>query len=488
MIVIRQTERPRAETPENKDFRRNIMGKRKTIVINEKTPLLFLAGPMFLELFLNTMLNNIDTMMLSHYDEYAVGAVGNANTIMFMMNILFNVIATATSVVVAQYLGAKQFDKMNMIYTLAIVVNFVVGVVLSATFCLANPLIMEFLNVSDEMRPYSMIYIYIVGGAGFLNAVFNVMVQILRCNGYTKIGMWVTFAINFVNIGGNYLFLHGPLRYLNKGVEGVAISTVTARLLAVIAVFIFFYVTKTGKIRLKYLRPFPGKLLGKMIKIGLPTAGENLTYNLYQTTLLSFVNSMGNDAVNARSYCNTLISFAMIFSNACAMSTQIITGHLVGAGKQDAAYKRVFKTLATSMPITIALASTNALLCRFTLQLFTENENIIMLGQMIMIVDIFVEAGRCLNMTFVSSLKAAGAYVFPLIMGILCNWGLGLTMGYTVGVALGVGVAGIYAGTATDECIRGLIVMYYWYKKKWYGKSVVDKKDKKLELENAHSG
>ncbi len=453
------------------------MGKKKTINIDEKTSLLFLAGPMFIELFLNTMLNNVDTIMLSHYNDYAVGAIGNANTIMFMMNILFNVIATATSVVVAQYLGAKRHDKMNMIYTLAIVVNFVVGLVLSGSFCAANPLIMKFLQVSPEMRPYSMIYIYIVGGGGFLIAVFNVMVQIMRCNGYTKIGMWITFGINIINILVNYLFLYGPLAFLDMGVQGVAIATVFSRFIAVIAIFVFFFATKTGKISLRYLRPFPRKLLVKMIKIGLPTAGENLTYNLYQTTLLSFVNGMGNDAVNARAYCNTLISFAMIFSNACAMSTQIITGHLVGAGKSEEAYKRVFRTLRTSMPITIAMASINAVLCRFTLQLFTSNSNIIALGQMIMLVDIFVEAGRCLNMTFVSSLKAAGAYVFPLIMGILCNWGLGLVTGYTVGVVLSVGVAGIYAGTATDECIRGLIVMYYWYKKKWFGKSVVEKKD-----------
>ena len=451
------------------------MGKRNTVVIDEKTPLLILAGPMFLELFLNTMVNNVDTLMLSHYDEYAVGAVGNANTIMFMMIIFFNVIATATSVVVAQYLGAKQYDKMNMIYTLAIAVNLIIGIILSVAFCAANPLIMNFLHVSDEMRPHSMTYIYIVGGGGFLMAVYNVMLQILRCNGYPKIGMYITMGINLINIAGNYLFLYGPLKPLNMGVAGVAISTVAARTMAVIAVFIFFFAKKIGKISLRYLNPFPGKLLGKMIKIGLPTAGENLTYNLYQTTLLSFVNAMGNDSVNARSYCITLIAFAMIFSNACAMSTQIITGHLVGAGKTEEAYKRVFKTLRTSMPITVALASVNALLCRYTLQLFTDNPNIIALGQMIMIVDIFIEAGRCLNMTFVNSLKAAGAYVFPLIMGILCNWGLGLTMGYFVGVVLGVGVAGIFAGTATDECIRGLIVMYYWYKKKWVGKSVVDK-------------
>ena len=453
------------------------LNRKNTVVIDEKTPLLILAGPIFLELFLNTMVNNVDTMMLSHYDEFAVGAVGNANTIMFMMNIFFNVIATATSVVVAQYLGAKQYNKMNMIYTLAVAVNLVFGIVLSGAFCAANPLIMDFLHVSPQMRPYSMIYIYIVGGGGFLLAVYNVMLQILRCNGYPKIGMYITLGINVINIGGNYLFLYGPLAHLNMGVAGVAIATVASRAIAIIAVFIFFFVRKIGKISLRYLKPFPGKLLMKMIKIGLPTAGENLTYNLYQTTLLSFVNAMGNDSVNARAYCNTLISFALIFSNACAMSTQIITGHLVGAGKHEEAYKRVFKTLKTSLPITILLASLNAILCRYTLQLFTQNPNIIALGQMIMIADIFVETGRCLNMTFVCSLKAAGAYIFPLVMGILCNWGLGLTTGYMLGVFLGLGVATIYLGTATDELIRGIIMMLYWYKKKWVGKSVVDKSD-----------
>lgn len=450
--------------------------KRQSVAIDENTPLLILAGPMFLELFLNTMLNNIDTLMLSHYDEYAVGAVGNANIILFMMNIFFNVIATATSVVVAQYLGAKQYESMNMIYTLAVTVNLVFGIILSGVFCLANPLIMNFLHVSEEMRPYSMIYIYIVGGGGFITAVFNVMLQILRCNGHTRIGMWVTFAINIINIGGNYLFLYGPWKSLGMGVAGVAISTVFARLFAVGVLLLFFYVTKTGRLSLRYLVPFPGRLLGKMIRIGLPSAGENLTYNLCQTTLLSFVNSMGNDSVNARAYCNSLIAFAMLFSSAAAMSAQIITGHLVGAGKSEEAYKRVFRTLRTSMPITIALAAINAVLCPYTLRLFTSNENVIALGQAIMIVDIFLEAGRCLNMIFISSLKAAGATIFPLIAGILCNWGLGLTTGYVAGVVLGLGVAGIFLGTATDECIRGLIVMYYWYRRKWMGKAVVEQR------------
>ena len=176
------------------------------------------------------------------------------------------------------------------------------------------------------------------------------MLQILRCNGHAKIGMYISIMINVINIGGNYMFLYGPLKFLHLGVAGVAISTVFARMLALLVAIIFFYKAGIGRLSLRLLVPFPGKLLAEMIRIGLPSAGENLSYSLYQMVLLSFVNRMGNDAVNARSYCNALISFAMLFSNAAAMSTQIIVGHLVGAGKEDAAYRRVFGTLKVSLP------------------------------------------------------------------------------------------------------------------------------------------
>lgn len=200
-----------------------------------------------------------------------------------------------------------------------------------------------------------------------------------------------------------------------------------------------------------------------------------MSYNMYQLVLLSFINGMGNEAVNAKVYCSSLISFAMVFSNSAAMATQIITGHLVGAGKEDAAYKRVFATLRISLPISIGLAVVNWLLSPFTLRFFTSNEEIIHLGFYIMLVDIFIEIGRCLNMTFVCSLKAAGDYVFPLVVGLVIMWGLGATVGYGVGVLAGFGVAGVFFGTATDEVVRGLITMTRWRQQKWRGKAVVRK-------------
>lgn len=449
------------------------MKNNKERVIDETTPLLFLAGPMFGELLLNIFINNVDTLMLSHVSELAVGAVGNANQIMFLLILMFNIIATATSVIVAQYLGAKQYEKMNTIYTLAFLVNLVVGIFLSVGFVLLKDPILTLMKVPAEMIPDARIYINIVGSSLFLQACYNVMLQILRCNGYANVGMYISIAINMINIVGNYVFLYGPLKFLNLGVAGAAIPTAIARTVALTASLVFFFRKKIGQMSLRFITPFPKTLLVDMVKIGLPSAGENMAYNLYQLVLLSFINGMGNDAVNAKVYCSSLMSFAMVFSNSAAMATQIIVGHLVGAGKIDEAHKRAFSTLKISLPITIGLATANCLLSPITLRLFTSNETVIHLGFYILMVDIVIETGRCLNMTFVSSLKAAGDYMYPLFLGLFTMWCLGAPIGYTMGVALHIGVQGVFMGTATDEFLRGLIVARRWYKKKWVGKAVV---------------
>lgn len=451
------------------------MPRKFNFEIDEKTPLLKIAGPLFFEMLLTTLLHSVDTLMLSHYNELAVGAVGNVSQVMAMLGLFFGIISLATSVVVAQYLGAKQFAKMNRIYTLAVIVNLAVGIVLCGAVVALAPRIMAWLNVSDEMRPFALTYIRIVGAGMFMQAVYRVMSQILRCNGFTKIGLYVSIGMNAVNIGGNYLFLYGALKHLGLGVAGVAISTVVANAVALVIAFHFFFSRRIGRLSLRYLKPFPLELLWQMVKIGLPSAGEQLSYNFYQMCLLAFINKMGNDAVNAKIYCYSLIHFAFLFANAAAMGTQIIVGHLVGAGKEDEAYSRVFRTLRISMPITLAITLANWLLSPWTLRWFTANEAIVAMSWWLMFVDIFIEAGRCLNLTFIYSLRAAGSYVFPLIIGLATMWGIGLTLGYGLGVAAGIGVAGVFIGTAADECVRGLVVMYYWWCRKWSGKALVEK-------------
>lgn len=452
------------------------MKQKPRMEINENTSMFLLAGPIFMELLLNILLSNVDTVMLSNYSQNAVGAVGNANQMMFMFIILFNVIAGATGVVVAQYLGARKTENMNQIYSLAVIFNLVLGIIISfVTFSSAGSL-MKLLKVDASQVGDAVTYMKIVGGFLFLQAGYNVMVQILRCHGYTRVGMYISLAVNMVNIVGNWLFLYGPLKFLNLGVAGVAISTVTARVLALTISLIIFYRLKVGRISIRVLNPFPTRILVKMLRIGVPSAGENMAYSFYQLILMSFINPMGADAANAKVYANTLMSFSVVFANAMAQATQIVTGHLVGAGREEAADKRVMKTLYTALPVSIGIATLNCLICPLTLKLFNCDAATLVLVRQILMVGIVLEIGRTTNLVVIGSMKAAGDVLFPVFVGMAVMWGVGVSVGYSCGVLLSIGVAGVFMGTASDECVRGIIALLRWRKGYWKGKTVVKEK------------
>ena len=449
------------------------MKQRKLLEINEKTSMFVLAGPIFAELLLNILLSNVDTVMLSNYSQNAVGAVGNANQTMFLFILLFNVIAGATGVVVAQFLGAKRTDNMNSIYSLAVIFNLILGALVSSVALFTADDLMGMLKVHELQMADAVKYMKIVGGFLFLQAGYNVMVQILRCHGYTRVGMYISLAVNGINIVGNWMFLYGPLKYLNLGVSGVAISTVTARVIALTVALIIFYRLKIGKISFKALNPFPTKILIKMLQIGVPSAGENMAYSFYQLVLLSFINPMGANAANAKVFVNTLMSFSVVFANAMAQATQIVTGHLVGAGREDAADKRVMKTLWTSLPVAVGIAIINVLICPVTLKLFNCDAETLVLVRQVLMVGVVIEIGRTLNLVLISSMKAAGDVLFPVVVGLIVMWGVGISVGYSCGNLLQLGVAGVFMGTAADECLRGIIALIRWKKGYWKGKAVV---------------
>ena len=201
-----------------------------------------------------------------------------------------------------------------------------------------------------------------------------------------------------------------------------------------------------------------------------------MAYSFYQLILMSFINPMGASAANAKVYASTLMSFSVVFSNAMAQATQIVTGHLVGAGCEEAAERRVMKTLWTALPVSVGIAVLNVLICPITLKLFNCDADTLVLVRQILMVGILIEIGRTANLVVIGSMKAAGDVLFPVFVGMAVMWGVGISVGYSCGVLFSLGVAGVFLGTATDECVRGIIAVLRWKRGSWKGKSVVKEK------------
>ena len=98
----------------------------------KNTSLFKLGWPIFVQSLLSMCLGYIDTLMISNYSDTAVGRIGNANQIIGFLTLAFSIIASATGVIVAQYLGAKIKEKLNQIYTVSITFNLLYSGIISA--------------------------------------------------------------------------------------------------------------------------------------------------------------------------------------------------------------------------------------------------------------------------------------------------------------------------------------------------------------------
>ncbi|MCH5202081.1 MAG: MATE family efflux transporter [Oscillospiraceae bacterium] len=432
-----------------------------------------LAIPIFFQMLLGIALGYVDTIMLSNYSDTSVGAIGNANSIIGFLALAFTVISSATGIMVSQYLGAGKREELNKVYSVAMSFNLVLSVAISlCVFFFSTPLL-NVMQVPQEMMSDADRYMKIVGGTIFTQAIINNFSQIYNSNGKTQFGMFVAIGMNIVNIFSNYLLLYGPLQSLGLGASGVAVSTSISRILAVIIGFLYFKRVIKGNLNLKYLVPFPKEILNSLLRLGIPTAGENVSYNLSQLVIGAIVNTMGLVAINARIYAVMLSMFTYMIAFAAAMATQIQVGHSVGAGDYNFAYKRVLKTLRFGLIVSISIGIVNFLLSPYTFRIFTNDKNVAALGTVIMLISVILELGRTPNIIIINSMKAAGDVKFPTILAIFSMWLLSALMSYILGVVLGMGLAGVWIAMAADEIFRGIVVFIRWIRGTWKGKKVV---------------
>lgn len=439
----------------------------QTLQINNKGLLFKLTWPIFIELVLQMLVGNVDQMMMSQYSENAVAAIGNVNTIMNFVTITFSIVTMAITIMVTQYLGSKNKEKVSEIYTVGIFINLIFSVLISAGLFFGSEALFHALKMPAELHADANIYLNIVGGLVFLQALFMSFSAIFRSNGLMKQGMYISVVVNVLNIIGNAALLP------SLGITGIAISSVFSRFIGVILVYLLFVRRIEGELHVKYLRPFPKETSKQLLRIGLPAGGESVMYNFSQMVILTCVNLLGTAVITARVYANMIAWLSYLYSSAVGQANQIIIGHLVGAQEEDKAYERSLKTLRPAMLVTLIISTLVFLLSDQIFGLFTKNPQILSLLKTITFIDIFLELGRAVNIVLVRGMQASGDTQYPVYISILSMWGVATLLSYIFGIVLGWGLVGVWLAMALDECLRAIIFYIRWRRGGWRGKAVI---------------
>ena len=89
----------------------------------DKQSIFKMSLPIFIEVFLQMLVGNIDQLMLSQHSQIAVAAVGNANQILNIIIICLSMMSVATTILITQYLGAKNYDNISSVFTVSLLIS-----------------------------------------------------------------------------------------------------------------------------------------------------------------------------------------------------------------------------------------------------------------------------------------------------------------------------------------------------------------------------
>ena len=430
-----------------------------------------LTVPIFLDVALVMLLGVVDTAMLSRYSDDSVAAVGLDNQLMSLIFLVYQFISMGVAILCAQYIGARLQKRLVQVVGIALVLNLVIGFVVSAILYFQAEGILHFMGLRDGLMPDGLVYLRITGALSFFQALSLTFSASLRSADRTTWPMIVTLLSNVLNIVGNYALIFGHWGCPAMGVAGCAWATAISRAVAMLLLAVIHTRVHIRRFPLCYFRPFPWRELKNLLHIGIPAMSEELSYSLSQVTITYFINQISTVALTTRTYCWSVIVFVFLFCSSVTQGGDILVGHLVGQRRYRAAYVLGNYFLRWSLIITVCCSVILAVAGQWVLGLFTTNQEIIQMGVWVFVVDIFLEVGRVRNIFACGTLRAAGDAIYPVIVGIIFQWSVAVGVSYLLGIPLGYGLIGMWIGFALDENLRGIILMRRWHSRRWTGKS-----------------
>ncbi|RHR79062.1 MATE family efflux transporter [Odoribacter sp. AF15-53] len=445
-----------------------------------------LTGPIFVETLLIMLLGAMDTFMLSSYSDDTVAAVGVVNQLLNLVFLVFGVSTVGTSVLCSQYLGASQHANVRQVIGVSLLFNTLIGVMTSALLYFRAESLLKMMDLSPELVNEGLAYMQIVGGFAFLQAIALTMSAVLRSHNKAYYPMRVTLLMNILNIIGNYALIFGKFGLPQMGVVGAAISTSSCRGVALVLLLYITFGKVVPHFSFSSVRPFPWDKLKNLLHIGLPAAGEQVSYSLSQVVITYFTVMLGTAALTARTYAMNIILFSYVFSVALGQGAAILVGHLVGGDRADAAFVLQKYCLRLSIMVSISVAVITAACSKLIFGMLTANPEIIYMGVMILCIDVVLEVGRAVNILSVNVLNAVGDVTYPFVTGVIVMWGVATALSYVFGISFGWGLAGMWVAFTLDENIRAIIFVRRWNSRKWEGKTFT-RVEKLLKQTSSHT-
>ena len=435
--------------------------------------LMAMIVPLLIEQLLQLVVGIADTMMVSYAGEATVSGVSLDAMIYTIFIYLFTAIDTGSAVIVSQYIGRGDRGSANLAASQGFFIAGAASLIcLALTLAFGNAMLaMLYAKVDGAVMSACQIYLRIVALSFPANAIYNAGAALYRSMGRTRTTMYVSAAMNLLNVVGNAIGVF----VLKAGAAGVAWPTTISWYFAAIVMTALCFNRKNDVfVRFRDMLALKRDISGRILRVAVPNAAEQTLFQLAKVVLGSLIATFGTSQIAANGIGQTLWSLAACMCTSMSPVFITVIGRCSGAGDADAAawYMRKLTRLSLMLSTTWCLLVT--LLVPLILPLYDVTpETRGLIWTIVLIHNAFAALVQPFAMPLSSGLRAAGDVQFSLWSSLLCTVVVRTALSFVLGLWMGLGVVGIAWAMVLDWCLKGLLDVIRFRGGKWREKKVI---------------
>ena len=391
--------------------------------------ILMFTVPMLIGNIAQQLYSTVDSIVVGKYiGDGALASVGSTLPILNMLLVLFMGISAGASIMVAQYFGAKDREKLSRTIGVCVTVTAISCIFL---MLVATPFIrpvLEILNtpadIIDGCEDYLFISLMGIAGMGY----YNILSGIIRGMGDSFSTLIYLLVATVINIVLDVYFV----AELNMGIGGVALATIIAQAVSSILCFIKLSRMKEHfDFNLKTLKPV-GSYVKTIVKLGIPSGLTQAIFSSAMIVVQSLTNQFGTQFIAANIIVMRVDGFAMMPNFSFGMALTTYAGQNVGAGLYDRVTKGAKQ--GTLMAVICSAAVTGVLLLfgKHLMGLFTETKDLVVYSRSLMNILAAGYIAMAITQSLSGIMRGAGDTMTPMWVSLITTVAIRVPLAYGI--------------------------------------------------------
>ena len=431
-----------------------------------------IAAPMVAQNLMNAAVSAVDVVMLSFVSQAALGASSLAGQVAFVLEMLTGGVCAGGRVLAAQYWGKDDRTAVERVLGLAVRIALATGVLFTLAAALWPETIMGVITKDEAMIREGARYLRLVSAAYALSAVSTVYLGIMQSVERVRLSTVVHGGAMLVNAALNACFIFGLGFFPKLGIGGVALATSITRLLEVMVCLADNAVSRTVRLRLRYLVTRDGPLVRAFARYAIPTAANEAVWGLAFSMYAVILGHLSSDIVAANALATVCRNMGTIASYGLASAGAVILGKLMGS--YQLARARVYADRLVRLCLCAAALGTAAILvCRPWILGFAAGRGDFTPGAlhdlnvMLWINAYYLWGGSINTMLICGIFRAGGDVQFGLRCDIIDMWVYAVPAGILCAFVLRLPELWVYFVLCLDEFVKIPFVWRHYRGASW---------------------